>query len=425
MKDNAATQQRGRNAMKTVIVNDASIARGGATGLSLLQARMLRDRGIDTVFAAADRGGNEDLAALGVRIYTAGSDPLMKAPPHVAATRGLYNSAVKAMLEDVIAREDGPDTVYHVHSWSKTLTPAVFAALSTVAPRVFIHAHDFFLACPNGGFMDYQAMRPCARLPLSASCLTTHCDKRSYAQKMWRVSRQLVLRRALPRRAPWAGILMIHPAMAPRLSASGYPDERLIPLRNPASALSETRIAAEQNRRFLFIGRVEAEKGVEELIAAAAAADVPLTVVGEGPLREPLAARYPGIRFTGWLERDAILREARTARALVMPSRYPEPFGLVAAEASLSGLPVILSESALLADEIDRGGIGWACDTRNPEAFSGLLKRVAALPDAQLAEMSRRGHAGTAGLSMTPDAWIDAQLALYARATGARPASVA
>lgn len=404
---------------RVVIVNDASVARGGATGLSLLQARLLRERGIDAVFAAADRGGNSELEALGVRTYHAHSDPLMKAPPHVAATRGLYNPAVKEMVARVIAAEDGPGTVYHVHSWSKTLTPAVFAALQPVADRCFIHAHDYFLACPNGGFMDYRRMLPCDRVALSGACLTTNCDKRSALQKAWRVSRQLVLRRTLPRTAPWAGILLIHPAMAPRLAESGYPAKLLVPVRNPANAISQARIAAEDNTRFLFIGRVEAEKGIEDLIAAAARAGVALTVVGDGPLREPLAAAHPGVRFTGWLDHAAILDEARQARALVMPSRYPEPFGLVAAEASLSGLPVILAETALLAEEIVAHRAGWACDTRDASAFAALLSVVAAMPSETIAQISVNGFSGVAGLCNTPEKWIDAQLELYDVATSA------
>ncbi|ETD90725.1 glycosyltransferase [Rhodobacter capsulatus] len=404
---------------KVVILNDASVARGGATGLALLQARLLRARGLAVVFASADRGaGAAALRDIGVEVHLAGAQPLTEAAPHVAATRGLYNPAVARMLARVIAAHDGPDTVYHVHSWSKALTPAVFAALRPVAPRVFIHAHDFFLACPNGGFMDYQAMRPCARRGLSAACLTTQCDKRSFAQKLWRSARQAILHRSLPRRAPWGGIVLIHPAMAPRLVAQGYPAERLRVLRNPAEALSPRRIPAETNRGFLFIGRIEAEKGIEELIAAAQAAGVALTVVGEGPLRGPLSRAHPQLRFTGWLDRAGMLAEAQQARAVVMPSRYPEPFGLVAAEAVLSGLPVILSEPALLAPEIAAQGLGWACDTRDPAAFAALLRQVADLPPAALRQVSEAGFGARAGLCLTTDAWCDGLLELYAGVTG-------
>ncbi|SLN53447.1 Glycogen synthase [Roseivivax jejudonensis] len=410
---------------RVVILNDASVARGGATGLALLQAKNLAARGIETVFLAADDLPNPELAAAGVAHRHVGAAPLMKAPRRVAATRGLYNRQVADTVARTIARHDTPDTVYHVHSWSKTLTAAVFAPLAPVAPRVFIHAHDFFLGCPNGGFMDYRAMRPCDRVPLSMSCLGTQCDKRNYAQKGWRVTRQMILARTLPKDAAWGGILMIHPGMAPYLERSGYPAAHLRTLRNPATALVPERVRAEDNRGLLFIGRVEAEKGIEDLIRAAARAGVPLTVVGDGPLRDRLAAAHPQVRFTGWLSRPAIAAEARQARALVMPSRYPEPFGLVAAEASLSGLPVILSRSALLAAEIAERGLGYACDPRDADGFADLLAGFDAMEPAEIASMSRRGAAGTAGLCASPEGWIDDMLALYDAALRRKGAPIA
>lgn len=403
--------------MKVVLFNDASFARGGATGLSLLLAKMLAARGHEVVFAAGDSTPNEELADMGVRLYNGGSDPLMKIPAHVAARRGLFNPAIRDLAREVIAKEDSPETVYHVHSWSKTLTPAVFGPLQSVARRVYIHAHDFFLACPNGGYMDYQRMEPCRRRPLSMPCLSTNCDKRSYPQKLWRVSRQMILRRCLPPKAPWAGVLLIHPAMAEQLEIAGYAQKQLIPLRNPATPLDTDRIPAERNSGFLFLGRIEAEKGIEELITAAQAAEVELTVVGEGPLREPLQERFPNFRFTGWLDRDGMLEHARGARALVMPSRYPEPFGLVVAEASRAGLPVILSETALLANEVESEGLGWKCNPGAQGDFAALLRHVATLPADQIAQISKRGASASAGLSLSPDGWVDEILNLYARAT--------
>ena len=261
-------------------------------------------------------------------------------------------------------------------------------------------------------------MKPCSRVPLSMGCLLTHCDKRNYPQKLWRVSRQALLRRTLPRRGDWGGFLLIHPAMAPFLEQSGYPSESLFALRNPAAAFVAERVPAEKNRDFLFIGRVEAEKGIEELIAAVTSAGVTLSVIGDGPLYLPLKAAHPEVRFLGWMNRAEIAEEVRKARAVVMPSRYPEPFGLVAAEAVLSGLPVILSETALLAQEIQDQRLGFACNTRDPRAFSALLRQVAVMPDAEIVEMSARGSSGRVDLCTTPDAWIEAQIGHYQRVTG-------
>ena len=407
---------------RVIVLNDASIARGGATGLAMTQARMLHDRGIEVIYAAGDRDTGEDLFPdRQIAVRHANGTALVKSGKLAAATRGLYNSEARQFVADLITAEDTTDTVYHVHSFSKALTPAIFAALTPVAERVFIHGHDFFLACPNGGFMDYQAGLPCTRRPLSVDCLRTQCDKRSRPQKMWRVARQMALHRALPRNIAWGGVLMIHPAMQPFFEMAGYDPGMLHALRNPARALSTQRVQAEQNKRFYFIGRVEAEKGIEDLIAAAKQAQIPLNVIGTGPLEEPLRQAHPDVTFHGWMDREQIGSTLKDARALVMPSRYPEPFGLVAAEASLSGLPVILPQSALLGPEIAEKGLGLTCDPRDITGFAQVLRKVAAQPAHEIRAMSEAGASGQGGLCTTPDAWIDAQLSHYKRVTTTTP----
>jgi len=255
-----------------VILKDASIGRGGAPGLSLLRARRLRARDIPVTFVAGDRLENPDFAELGVEHINLGGTPLMKSHPLRAATRGLHDGTVRDQVARLIAERDDPDTVYHVHSWSKALTPALFSALQPVAARVFIHAHDFFLACPNGGYMNYPAMRPCALRPLSAACLLSNCDKRNRAQKAWRVTRQTILRRTLPPKAPWGGVLMIHPAMRPSLEKAGYPAEGLHALPNPTARPPATRVPADDRRRGPVAGRRRAEHGARPVVAARAAA---------------------------------------------------------------------------------------------------------------------------------------------------------
>lgn len=405
-----------RSALRVVMVNDSSIARGGATGLALLSARLLAERGIAVTYLAGDDGAAKDLAALGVDIRPLGGQQLVRETAARAATRGIYNPEARALVARTIAELDGPSTVYHVHGWSKILSPSIFTALRPVAARTVIHAHDFFLACPNGGFMDYRAEEPCARRPLGLSCLATNCDKRSYSQKLWRVGRQLTLHRTLDRTAPWSAFAMIHPAMAPYLAMAGYPAARLREVRNPVLPFREERIQVERNRAVFFIGRVEAEKGIEELIAATARAAMPLTVIGEGPLREELTLRHPEVSFLGWRSREEMTELVGAARLLAMPSRYPEPFGLVAVEASQSGLPVILSDTAFLAKEMSREGVGFACRTRDPAAFADSLAKVRDMPEAEIRTMSERGFARTAPLAGTSDQWIDQLLSLYASA---------
>ncbi len=399
---------------RVVIINDASVARGGATGLALLAAREIRARGIDVTYVAGDAGDAPDLAVLGIELIAAGGARLLDQPKLKSAAAGLWNGAARATLAGVVAR-DTPGTVYHVHGWAQILSPAIFAALAPVASRVVVHAHDRFLACPNGVYHDFGHDRPCTRAPLGAACLTARCDKHSYPRKLWRVARQLALRRAFDQRRPWGAIVLIHPRMAQLMERAGYPPHRLTILRNPATPYTDTRVRAEENRPLAFIGRIEREKGVAELTEAARRARIPLMVIGDGRERAALAAAYPETRFEGWQDRAGIARLIAGARAVVVPGRIPEPFGLVLAEASFSGLPVLVSESAFLAEEITAAGLGQSFDMDGPDALQAALTRFRDLPDAEVRAISERAFARPAPLAQTTEAWVNGLLALYAR----------
>jgi glycosyltransferase involved in cell wall biosynthesis len=398
---------------RIVVINDASSAFGGATGLALLSIRLCRARGIDVTFIVGDSGDNAEPTALGAEVVPVGGRQLMKETPLVAATRGIYNLAANRTLRSWIASRDTPSTIYHVHGWSKILSPSIFDALQPVASRTVVHAHDFFLACPNGGFMDYVAGRPCSRVPLSFDCLKTNCDKRSYAQKMWRVARQIALKKCFDGQSHGAKILMIHERMADLLIQSGYPRDQLVTVRNPVTGFTVKRIPVERNRTIYFVGRVEAEKGVEDALAAAKRAKVPLKVIGDGPMRSRLSKAFPDVQFLGWSSRERMADLLADARALVMPSRYPEPYGLVAAEASQSGLPIVLSASAFLAQEVVDKGIGFSCNTQDADALSALLARVDGMSAVEIRAMSQRAFSNVARLSNSPDRWAEELLAIY------------
>ena len=121
-----------------------------------------------------------------------------------------------------------------IHGWAQ-----IFARSRRAAPRRAARAGpcaDMFLACPNGVYMDYPRNAGCTRVPLSAACLSTQCDKRGHAQKLWRAARTANLRRAFHPRDGWGGIVQIHPGMTEGMRRAGYPARMLYTVRNPAQA---------------------------------------------------------------------------------------------------------------------------------------------------------------------------------------------
>jgi len=100
----------------------------------------------------------------------------------------------------------------------------------------------------------------------------------------------------------------------------------------------------------LFAGRLVAAKGPLEAIEAWRRSGVafPLLVAGTGPLRAGIEAA--GAQVLGWVPHAGLPRLLRRTRALLMPPRWQEPFGIVGLEALSLGVPVVAWDSGGLRE---------------------------------------------------------------------------
>jgi len=395
---------------RVVIFHDFSQALGGASHLVQVLIRELRERQIPVTFIAGDDGAN--FSRDDVEFIPLHGKALLDRSKLGALTSGFYNHAAYAATKRWIAQNDTPDTVYHVHGWCKILTPSIFSALHSVRDRLVLHGHDYFNGCPNGGFFNYRTMQDCPLEPLSAACLSTQCDKAGYVQKLWRSGREASRRVQMRGSTNAARLLMIHPGQEPNFRLAGWPAAKLIAARNPVTPPVAERVEAERNQGVLFIGRISAEKGADLAAAAAAKAGVPITFVGEGADMDRVRQINPAAELLGRLDRAGVAAALARSRLAVMPSRWSEPFGLVALEAVGSGVPVIVSDRALVGDEIEQAGFGFALDTNNVDAFAESLADLSR-DDAAIEVMSRAGHARYLELCTTEAGWTENLLETY------------
>jgi glycogen(starch) synthase len=140
----------------------------------------------------------------------------------------------------------------------------------------------------------------------------------------------------------------------------------------------------------LFLGRLVSDKGVDVLLdalglLAGRGARPGLTVVGDGPERPALEAQArrlglgKQVRFLGNRHGEEVVRLLNAHRILVVPSRYDEPFGIVALEGIACGCLVIGSRGGGLKEAIGRCGSTFR--NGDPGELAGLLADALAAPD--------------------------------------------
>ncbi len=94
--------------------------------------------------------------------------------------------------------------------------------------------------------------------------------------------------------------------------------------------------------------------------------------------------------FTGWLGAEELARELAEASVVVMPSVWPEPFGLVGIEALATGRPVVASCTGGIGDWLEDGVNGLCVKPGDPRALARALNELLSDPVRQL-EMGAAG----------------------------------
>jgi len=179
----------------------------------------------------------------------------------------------------------------------------------------------------------------------------------------------------------------------------------------------------EHRSGLLFVGRLNAQKGVIDLLNALsrptllkALGEGLVHIVGDGPERKTLVERAdqlgisPRIRWHGVLEPAALAALYQRAIAVVMPSRE-EGLGLVAVEAQLCGAAVVAYDSGGIGDVVHPTFGGELVAVGDTEALALAVASLLADP-AGAAERGLRAHHVMAA-RFSPEAVAEQYLRLY------------
>jgi glycosyltransferase involved in cell wall biosynthesis len=164
--------------------------------------------------------------------------------------------------------------------------------------------------------------------------------------------------------------------------------------RHPDAGNAErfTSFFAEQQPTIVYFGKLIENKGVHVLLEALRDTGARAVIVGFGDYRDALEGQAPeGTLFTGALEHRHLVHLLPLCDVAVVPSVFPEAFGMVAAEAASAGVPPVVADHSGLAEV----GAGIAAEyppqyahltmfpTGDVEALRGHLRELLALPAAE------------------------------------------
>ena len=294
--------------------------------------------------------------------------------------RAMYSFEAAKKLRDLI-RSVKPD-VAHVHNIYTQISPSVLDVLKREKIPIVLSVHDYDLIAPNymlwnNGQMENLADKSLFNLTLSkfhkdsyaasfaqALAFKVHRARRSYKATVDRflTSSDFVLAKHVERgfdRAKFTVLPLFTDALTfqPRYDDAGY---------------------------ILYYGRLVEEKGVDVLLRAMhAMPGVPCKIVGTGAEEIQLhivGDRMPNVRFEGYQSGQALWDLVAGARAVVVPSLWPEVFGLVAVEAMALGKPVIASHVGALPEIVMDGQTGLLVPPGDVRALREAIMRVSEDP---------------------------------------------
>jgi glycosyltransferase involved in cell wall biosynthesis len=388
--------------VKVLIVHDYGVLVGGAEYFSVALRDGLRRRGHDVrLFASTAR----PLSLENVADYTCFGT--------MSAARRLLQVAnpwAERGLRDVLRRFQ-PDVV-HVRMFLTQLSPLILRALKGY--RSLLHVVNYDLICPlntktlpDGSPCHYRAGAACYR----TGCVPPLGAARALVQGgLWQ---------------RWHGVFGLIVANSEwtkrRLRADGVGVAEAVPNGVP---VRPARPPLRQPPTVAFAGRLWPKKGVDVLLRAMAQVveEVPharLILAGDGPERRTVEGSIAALGLSqatevlGHRPREELEQLLAGAWVQAVPSRWEEPFGLVAAEAMMRGTAVVASNSGGLSELVSEGLTGFRVPPGDPEALAQALVRV--LSDRELAErMGAEGRA-VALAELSEDRAVERFVQLYER----------
>jgi glycosyltransferase involved in cell wall biosynthesis len=303
---------------------------------------------------------------------------------NVAAFISLYRFIKKQKID-----------VVHVHNFFYTASPSVFWAAKAAGAATVLTIHNYRLFCLNGIFFREGEV-----------CLHCHTHKnfqKGREEKCFRsstffstaLSLSTVFHRKIHTWKNKVDRFIVVNAIVPQLLMDiGVPEKKIVFKPNFLIDIPKRPASFDtRNDTYLFVGRLNAEKGVSHLIRAFEKTQKKLLLVGDGELKDFVTEHVSSnIRYAGQQSKEELIQLYQNCRALVFPSLWLEGMPMTIIEAQSEGMVVIAAKSAVTEKMISDGEDGFLYDAGIPGDILRVINIFEALTAVQASEISSNAY---------------------------------
>ncbi len=296
-----------------------------------------------------------------------------------------HNPRTTRDLRALIVREK--PTVAHVHNVFPLISPALYWTLRRAGVPIVQTIHNFRFVCIDGLlFRDGNVCHDCLEGRRWA-CVRQKCYRDSrlyslwYALIIWWHQWRGTFTRTIDR------YITLNSFTKKILVDAGFDAARMMVKPNAATVTPGGAAPPTSAPHALFIGRLSQEKGIMTLLTAAVRVpELPLHVIGDGPLAAPARAFVAQagathITFHGYCSHEQIAAALAQALVLVFPSECYENCPMTVINALTLGTPVVAARTGGVPDFVPEDRAGWLFPPGAVDALAARLAWVATHAD--------------------------------------------
>lgn len=374
--------------MKILLVNKFNFLRGGADKYFLELAQSLEQEGHTVIKFCMSHphnlfDKNEKYFVSYVDKQQAG---ILNKLRYVG--RILYSFEARKKFEALLKAEQ-PDLI-HLHNIYHQISPSILPIAKKYKIPVVMHLHDYKLISPNYNLFSRGKIDTSAVGGHYYRCFLNKTFNNSYIQSFL-VTIEMYFHHTILKifEKNISGYIAPSQFMKEMVVQTGIPEKKVFHIPYFVAGIENDRPNFIPGEKFLFFGRISEEKGIDVLLQALALVpSATLDIIGEGQAKKYLQelAHQLGVGdrviFKGALFTDDLKQAIREARAVIVPSRWYEVFGLVNIEAAALGKLVIASDIAGIKEAVLPDVSAWLFTAGNSVELSQLLEK--AMADSQV-----------------------------------------